>query len=218
MSRKISYSTYAVSLYFDDESAGEISCCVKNVAEVCGNFYMTGHEVPPHMTVGIFHAEESEVKKLKSLFVQYAESFSGPLLLNFERMDTFADKVLFLKPLFSDKLIFLNKMLHEIFIPHFEAGANRNYLPEKWYPHIALAVKLEAEQFQKARELAGAAESPAGRQSCSLSTELNKTGLEESDKFSKQKKEIIAFPKSASLISLGLAKCHPYEEIMRIIL
>ena len=39
-----------------------------------------------------------------------------------------------------------------MFVPHFAPGDNRNYLPENWVPHVALAVKLTHEQFEKGME------------------------------------------------------------------
>ena len=62
---------------------------------------------------------------------------------------SFLDKVIFIKPEVDEKLARLNKLLHEKFLPHFEPGDNRNYLPENWYPHIALGVKLSHEQFEE---------------------------------------------------------------------
>lgn len=49
----------------------------------------------------------------------------------------------------------LNEILHQKFFPLFEAGSNKNYLPERWLPHAALAVKLRPDQFKKCAAFLG---------------------------------------------------------------
>ena len=60
--------------------------------------------------------------------------------------------MIFIKPEVDENLTSLNKLLHDKNLPQFEPADNRNYLPENWYPHIALGVKLTHEQFEKGME------------------------------------------------------------------
>ena len=187
MSRKnVSHSTYAVSLYFDGESASKISCCVKETAEASENFYLTEHEVPPHMTLGVFHASDDELEKLKSLFKEFASKIGRTFTVGFDGADSFLGKVIFLRISEESRthLSELNSILHDFLLPDFEAGDNRNYLPQNWMPHVALAVKLNSVQF--------------------------KSGMN----FLKAHNELI--PTVANVVSIGLARCNPYEEITRI--
>jgi len=154
--KKISYSTYAVSLNFDEGTESYIRGLIQELAEASGNFYMTDHEVPPHLTLGIFHCENSDLKKLESRFDTFLlelEKLKGEeLAIDIEGIDTFSNKVIFLKPEKNSSLIKLNKALHKLFLSSFEAGDNRNYLPENWFPHIALGVKLSASEFERGLE------------------------------------------------------------------
>ena len=93
------FLSYAVTLYFDDKASLEIRKLTKVLSTVTGNDYMLQNNVPPHLTLGMFHADDVDLQKLKSL-------------------------------------------LHKLFLPCFDSGGNQNYLPENWYPHIALSVKL----------------------------------------------------------------------------
>ena len=155
MSDKTSFSTYAITLYFDDDTTEWIRTFTAHLAEVTGNDFMTANNVPPHLTVGMFHVDEADVEKLKALFEEFvsaARENNSSFDISFSGFESFLDKVIFIKPVVDEKLAALNKLLHEKFLPHFEPGDNRNYLPENWYPHIALGVKLSHEQFESGME------------------------------------------------------------------
>lgn len=149
------FLTYAVTLYFDEKTAGEISSLTKELCDVTGNDYMIENSVPPHLTLGMFHVNEANEEKLEKLFVEFVAAAKAKLFsvnsdeISFSDFESFLDKVIFIKPEKSDLLCGLNVLLHEKFLPDFEAADNRNYLPENWYPHIALGVKLTHEQFEK---------------------------------------------------------------------
>lgn len=155
MSEKQSFSTYAITLYFDEATNTAIRQLTAQLAEVTGNDYMTANNVPPHLTLGMFHVIEADVGKLKTLFgdfVSAAREGDSSFDVTFSGFESFLDKVIFIKPQVDEKLSFLNRLLHEKFLPCFEPADNRNYLPENWYPHIALGVKLSHEQFEKGME------------------------------------------------------------------
>lgn len=185
--RDLSYSTYAVTLYFDDEVSALIGNLTASLAQIISNDYMIANKVPPHLTLGMFHVEDSDLKKLNSAFGEFAEAackevFAGkPLELPIACPDSFLDKVLFLKPAVNEKLVSLNKLLHQMFVPHFAPGDNRNYLPENWVPHVALAVKLTHEQFEKGMEF------------------LKDQNVD-----------------NVKIVSIGLAKCNPYTSVAEI--
>lgn len=158
MSEKQSFSTYAITLYFDEATNTAIRQFTAQLAEVTGNDYMTANNVPPHLTLGMFHVVEADVGKLKNLFedfVSAARECNSTFDIYFSGYESFLDKVIFIKPVVDEKHAALNKLLHGKFLPHFEPGDNRNYLPENWYPHIALGVKLSHEQFEKGMEFLG---------------------------------------------------------------
>ena len=185
MSKKdILYDTYAVTLYFDSQTNELILQAMKDIAAATGNNYMLDNSVPPHLSLGLFHAEEEKEGEIVKLFEKFAESLKAEgtgLSLNFNGPDNFADKVIFLSVVRDEPIMKLNCELHQMFLPYFEAGDNRNYLPENWVPHIALAVKLGGTQFEKGFETA----------------------------------KTFPLPKSAKICSATLARCNPYNEVVK---
>ena len=209
MSDKANFSTYAITLYFDDDTTEWIRTLTAQLAEVTENDFMTANNVPPHLTVGMFHVGEADVEKLKTLFEEFvtaAREDNSTFDISFSGFESFLDKVIFIKPEVDEKLAALNKLLHEKFLPHFEPGDNRNYLPENWYPHIALGVKLSHEQFEEgmtfltAQGIGGAPQ--ALRSNGGESRNPAKPGLPSG--------------RCAHITTIGLACCNPYTPIMNI--
>ena len=191
--RAPAYSTYAVSLCFDDAAAQSVKAVQERLAQICGNSFLIEHSVPPHVTLGVFHAEPGALSVLQNAFDGFAKSardvLGGKGLdLEFGGADCFLNKVLFLAVKKDSPSLAcvkrLNEILHQKFLPLFEAGDNKNYLPERWIPHAALAVKLAPPQFEKCAPLLGPA----------------------SD---------FVLPQSARVAALSLALCKPYMELCR---
>ena len=179
-------TTYAITLYFDNNTTNQIRTLIAELADITTNDYMIANSVPPHLTLGMFHAEDSELEKLETLFGEFVHAvqndFTGrDLPIVFAGPDNFLDKVIFLKPEDSCRatLCHLNEQLHTLFLPYFEPADNRNYLPGNWVPHVALGVKLTHEGFEKGMEFLKTAQgiTPGG------------------------------------VVQIGLARCNPYNEI-----
>lgn len=204
------HSTYAVSLCFEDGAAQSVKAVQECLAQICGNNFLIEHSVPPHVTLGVFHAEPGALSALQNAFDDFAMSARDVLGdkgldLEFGGADCFLDKVVFLaakkdSPSFA-YLKTLNEILHQKFLPLFEAGDNRNYLPERWLPHAALAVKLSPAQFEKCAPLLGLSSAQGCGDSFGLAT----------DSCSAQ----IVLPQSARVAALSLALCKPYTELCR---
>ena len=123
MSDKISFSTYAITLYFDDDTTEWIRTLTAQLAEVTENDFMTANNVPPHLTVGMFHVGEADVENLKALFEEFvtaAREDNSTFDISFSGFESFLDKVIFIKPAVDENLSSINKLLHEKFLPHFE--------------------------------------------------------------------------------------------------
>ncbi len=187
--------TYAISLLPDQEADARIRTAVQELARHSGNNFMTAHDVPPHLTLGVFHARESDLARLQELFKEFSERARGELpkdfCLDFFGADNFLDKVIFLSLGSAQEarknnpaLFGLNTALHELFLGNFEPGDNRNYIPANWHPHIALAVKMNAAQFKKGFDFA----------------------------------KSLCLPKRTAAVALLLALCKPYKEIERVAL
>ena len=180
-------STYAITLYFEDSVTNQIRTLTSDLAAITSNDYMIANSVPPHLTLGMFHADDSELEKLETLFGEFVRTvqneFAGrELSIAFAGPDNFLDKVIFLKPedACRNNLCNLNEQLHQLFLPHFEPADNRNYLPGNWVPHVALGVKLTHDGFEKGME------------------------------FLKNAQGIVP----GRCVKIGLARCNPYTPII----
>jgi len=151
-SRKSESRTYSVSLILDNSSAEKILSAQKELARITQNDNLAKNPPPPHITLGFFHAKDKDFSKLKELFEEFSKSAGQAFDIDFGQPDSFLQKVIFL-PIKEDSKSFahlkaLNATLHEKFTD-FEAGGNRNYTPERFFPHVALAVKLTKDQFER---------------------------------------------------------------------
>lgn len=60
--------TYAVSLHFTHDVNEIITSAVKSIADVTGNNFIIENKIPPHVTIGAFHAaKENETKLIKKV-------------------------------------------------------------------------------------------------------------------------------------------------------
>ena len=75
--KDLTYSTYAVTLYFDDEASVTINNLTASLAQIINNDYMLANKVPAHLTLGMFHVEDSDLQKLNF------ETFAKLVILNF---------------------------------------------------------------------------------------------------------------------------------------
>jgi len=240
--------TYFVSLILDQPSAEKILSAQKDLALITQNDNLAKNPPPPHITLGFFHATDEDFPKLKELFEDFSKSAGPSFDLDFGQPDSFLEKVIFL-PVKEDSKSFarlkaLNSSLHEKFTA-FEAGANRNYLPENFFPHVALAVKLTKEQFEKginwacrlspsrAHSLSCSFDFSGFRTECSIAPlrsatadaapailHAESTKTERAVKKSSAESEATCpnFPTSVKIIAISLAETHPYKELSRIAL
>ena len=226
--------TYSVSLILDNSSAEKILSAQKELARITQNDNLAKNPPPPHITLGFFHAKDEDFPKLKELFEEFSNSAGQAFDIDFGQPDSFLDKVIFLSvkkdsPALT-RLKELNSTLHEKF-KVFEPGGNRNYTPERFFPHTALAVKLTKNQFEKGMNWAFRL-SPSGFSGFRLSATLPTATADaaptilhaESIKTERAVKKLSAeseaicpdLPATAKIIAISLAETHPYKELTRI--
>ena len=145
--------TYAVSLHFSQKVNEIIVSTLQAIADETENCFMIENKIPPHITIGAFHAAREEEAKLLQLVEDFARDQKAGSV-QFSQVGDFNGKVLFLKP---EKNLFLseiNNALHNLLLPEFEKAENGYYLPDIWFPHTTLATRLNQSQFSAAEEIA----------------------------------------------------------------
>ena len=145
--------TYAVSLHFSKKVNDIVISTLQAIADKTGNRFMIENKIPPHITIGAFHAAREEEAKLLKLVENFArDQKAGPV--QFSEVGDFNGKVLFLKPEKNFFLSEINKELHKLLLPKYEKAENGYYLPDIWFPHTTLATRLNQSQFSAAEEIA----------------------------------------------------------------
>ena len=143
-------NTYAIVLYFDANTNDTIRKIIARTATLSGNNYMLDINIPPHVTLGCFFSDEH------GHLTERVESFVKnitPFEVTFNAIGSFEPYVLFASPMKDKKLTQLNALLHELLLSNYEPAENSNYLPDRWMPHCSLAVRLDEEQFAKAKTI-----------------------------------------------------------------
>ena len=161
--------TYAVSLQFAHDINEIISSTVESIAEVTGSRFIIEKKIPPHVTLGAFHAAKKDEPKLIQLVEEFSKTQKAGIV-RFREIGNFNGKVLFLKPEKDGFLTQINAGLHSILLPEFEKAENGYYLPEIWFPHVTLATRLNKSQFENAYRIAEGIELP-------LETEINEIAV-----------------------------------------
>ena len=64
--------TYAVSLHFGRDVNEIIYSAMNKIADQTSNRFMIQNKVPPHITIGAFHAAKEEEEKLLGLVEDFA--------------------------------------------------------------------------------------------------------------------------------------------------
>ena len=145
--------TYAVSLHFSQKVNEIITSTSKAIADKTGNRFVIENKIPPHITIGAFHAARKEEAKLLRLVEEFARGQKAGKV-QFSEVGDFNGKVLFLRPEKNTFLSEINKELHTRLLPEFEKAENGYYLPDIWFPHTTLATRLNQSQFSAAKEIA----------------------------------------------------------------
>ncbi len=175
--------TYAVSLHFSKKVNEMVISTLQAIADETKNRFMIENKIPPHITIGAFHAAMEEETKLLQLVEEFSQGQKAGSV-QFSEVGDFNGKVLFLQPEKNNFLSEINKKLHTLLLPKLEKAENGYYLPDIWFPHTTLATRLNQSQFSAAKEitkqitlpLEAAIEELAVYQ-CSPFLELKKFGL-----------------------------------------
>ena len=105
--------TYAVSLHFSQKVNDIVISTLQAIADETGNRFMIENKIPPHITIGAFHAAREEEAKLLQLVEEFAQGQKAGSV-QFSKVGDFNGKVLFFC---SQKRITFFPKLTRNFIP-----------------------------------------------------------------------------------------------------
>ncbi|MCR5762913.1 MAG: hypothetical protein K6G00_05960 [Treponema sp.] len=160
--------TFAVSLHFSAGSSERLNLIISRLADATGNDFRIKEQIPIHLTLGMFHADDE--KSLLLSFGKFTKSLSDMQLqagwklteVLFVNAEIIKNKAVFLMAdaQSSERLCRWNKLLHDEFLAGFKYANNGFYLPEYFLAHVALATGLSPSQADSARHALSEIECP----------------------------------------------------------
>lgn len=149
---------YLVTAYFDNQTSLALGRIIDDTAEFTGNDFMTANHIPPHLTLLQFHSK-TDAKKIISAF-ENAIVTDCKIDVSFKKCQAEIPHVVYL-PVENEKLTKLNKMFSDSFSLLDETIISPHYCPEKFYPHVSLAKRLDDFQRKKGIEFMKEIKMPA---------------------------------------------------------
>ena len=129
--------TYAISLFFDEQSTVKLTSLINSVAEITDNFYVVKNNIPPHITLAMFKEKTQPQQSVQT--EQNLEIFKNKNLFLHSTEFTTENK--------QNNLIYsINAKLHNNLHTNFTPASNNLYLPQNYFPHCAIATGLTTSQ------------------------------------------------------------------------
>jgi len=133
---------YAVELFFDEEMEQRILTYAKRIAEEKLSTKYLEWTPRPHMSLACFNDVDEE--KATELLKSFAQTHQ-PLPAYIGSVGMFTDtKTIFLSPIMTAPMYQVQKELHEC-MNEFDTKGQEWYLPNRWVPHIGVALMSEDE-------------------------------------------------------------------------
>jgi 2'-5' RNA ligase len=142
---------YAIGIYFDEDSTNKLSEISNAIANKTGNRFLIDSKFKPHITLAIF--QTGNIAPIETALGGYVKKRHKENII-WPSLGAFPPTSLFAAPLFTDYLRALNFEINELVKDLSVPGENNFYLPNRWVPHTALAVRLTKEELLVAFETA----------------------------------------------------------------
>lgn len=141
---------YLISIYFDETANLTINRYVRRVAEESGNDFMLVNDIPPHITLSAFEAQDemAVMQELQEIVSGWKQD-----KIQYVSVGTFLPYVLYITPVLNEYLHNMTTCIYEKF--HEKAGVKMSkcYRPFQWMPHTTIGKKLSKEEMLKAFEV-----------------------------------------------------------------
>ncbi len=144
--------TYAIEMFFDNETEEKIMSLAKKIADAGLSTKYLEWKTRPHVTLMVFNdVDEERCTQLLERFAKNHKAFPAFL----ESVGMFNEtKTIFLSPIMTRRMYDLQNELYEL-MEEFHSTVWEWYKPDGWVPHctVALTSEDEEEVFYQASEL-----------------------------------------------------------------
>ncbi len=132
---------YAVELYFDQYSEGEIKSIWKRLYDERLHKFMHDSNSRPHISLAVYNDDVDEKKLVRR--VEIFSKSMDPFKLRLSNIGMFHTDgtVIFLSPKITPELLDLHNRYHG-FMKDFAEEEWAYYLPQSWIPHCTMATGL----------------------------------------------------------------------------
>ena len=141
---------YAVTLEFDKISEKKMQEMIERTARVTGCDQMVQQKVPPHVTVCCLEGDNDDA--LLAEMEEIAASMCKHTL-RLANIGVFNPLVIYLGPIMNEFLLDTNRVVNERLLKYAEVGNKGNYLPNRWVPHVGIALKLTPDALNEAFDI-----------------------------------------------------------------
>ena len=141
---------YLISIYFDEKANAAISRYIHHVAKESGNLFMEENQVPPHITISAFEAQDegAVIKELEQLVSNWQQG-----KIQYVSVGAFFPYVLYITPVLNTYLHHMTQKIYDTFCDKEGVKISKYYRPFQWLPHTTIGKKLTKEEMQKAFEV-----------------------------------------------------------------
>lgn len=141
---------YLVSIYFDEKTNKRIQQYINKVAEKTGNTFMLDGNVPPHLTVSAFEAQDEEmaIEKLERVVKNLKRGG-----LQWVSVGQFFPYVLYIAPVLNEYLHEMSAQIYDALSPITGVKISPYYKPFQWLPHSTIGKTLSKEEMKIAFEV-----------------------------------------------------------------
>ncbi|MBQ5676193.1 MAG: 2'-5' RNA ligase family protein [Lachnospiraceae bacterium] len=141
---------YLISIYFDEKANATISRYIHHVAKESGNLFMEENQVPPHITISAFEAQDEGgvIQELEQLVSNWKQG-----KIQYVSVGAFLPYVLYITPVLNGYLHHMTQSIYETFSEKEGVKLSKYYRPFQWLPHTTIGKKLSKEEMQKAFEV-----------------------------------------------------------------
>jgi 2'-5' RNA ligase len=146
------FMEYAIALYFNKEAEKYLNSLIVKIANTNGNKYMTEHKIPPHLTIILFHYDGDIGQIIKTLDNNIEKFLKSKITFSF--VGIFNPAVVFVAPAMNNYLAGINNETINYLKDIKNIEYDKNYIANKWIPHLTLATKLNKEEIVKSIEIA----------------------------------------------------------------
>ncbi len=140
---------YAIELFYDDEAEQAVRKVWDGIGTALGKRSLSELGARPHVSLAVY-GDDLDTTGFPEQLLEFARSID-PFDFTLSSLGTFPgqERVVFLAPVVTRRLLTVHARFHEVFSKHDNVGMGY-YLPGNWVPHCTVAIDLSSAEVTAA--------------------------------------------------------------------